>query len=307
MASANTNPGLRYLKNSRLTPEEKIEVYRHIRDNDPDVQALIHAGVEPATPLITIAETIDAARELMQTGNEIKGLRTGYKNLDEMTGGLNPSEILVLFADTGQKKSLFVQNITLNIVKRGEPVLFIGLEMTNTENTLRIMQMNSPENSNVSHLPVLYPQSNDIGYKDIDALVGAAKKEGAKLVIIDHLHMFEVENGNRADGIEDICQEFKRVTRKHEMPMLLVAHIAKRMGKVGPPELDELKGSAAIKQLADIAITLWSDPREDPQKAELHVICRKQRKGWRKRKFTLSPMPNGRLAEGIEISAFPNN
>lgn len=250
--------------------------------------------------LVHLAETVEAAEKLRQQGDEINGLSTGYKCVDEMTRGIRGSQVIVVFGDTGHRKSMFVQNVAFNVASAGTPVLFIGLEMANEENTERFLDMDGD-----GTLPIVYPESPDLDYKDIDPLVAEAASEGVGLVILDHLHMFAHDGENDASGITKICIEMKKVTRKYGIPMLLVSHINADKQRKGIPNLNDLKGSSSIKQIADKAIAVFSPGLEaDLPDDEIVLKLQKSRIKRQQTSARLNIMPNGRLAEKKPLPIF---
>lgn len=298
-----SNPILRSIENSRATVLEKIEAYKHIRDNDPEVQAYLHqVPVDAEAKLILIADTLQEASQHIAEAGEIVGLKTGYNSLDDVVCGMREGEIVVVFGDTGMMKSTLVQNIALNVARSGKPVLFIGTEMVNVENTARFIEMEGSTDA-VGGLPILYPEEIP-EYREVSGLVEAASKQGAELVIIDHLHMFDVGTRNRADGIEDACREFKRVALKYKVPIMLVSHISENKDRVGWPDLKDLKGSSAIKQIATNALAVRIDENEP---TSLKIKSRKNRRAIKRRVAELNILPNARLSEyvSVDYSAVP--
>lgn len=293
------NKLIRYIENTKYSSDDIRGLAGWVLDH-PDI--VPHAQ-EPAE-LVQIGALADAAKESLVTGDSLNGLSTGYPSLDKMTRGLAKSEITVLFGDTGHGKSQLAQNITVNLAKQGKPVLFIGLEMTNTENTARFLQM--IDSDSIYNLPIMYPANTDIGYKDIENLVKTAVDEKAELVVIDHLHALPMPDlGNRADSIEAVMYEIRRVVINYNIPLLLISHISRRPGENGPPELRHLKSSGAIEQVASVALSVWLDPEED--NPPLKIIQRKNRNRGRRGWHTeLAVQGNVKLVEANPLqSIFP--
>jgi replicative DNA helicase len=298
----NSNPIIRTIDNGRATPAEKVDAWRHLRE-DPEVLAelkMTKAGPESA-PLVTLSETVEQAQKITAREGEIVGLSTGFACIDRMTGGIGPSEIVVVFGDTSHGKSQLAQNIALNMAQREIPILFIGLEMSNAENTVRFLGMGGE-----ADLPIIYPANMDLGYKEIDNLVGTAKQDGIQLVVLDHLHMLTRDVQNAANELSMISNELKRVARKYELPMMVISHISRQgTGKV--PELRDLKGSSSIEQDADIALAVWRDMEKEEHLQTLKVVLRKNRLRGRKHTVAeLAILANARLAERVEMSPFPS-
>lgn len=307
-----SNPLLRQVVNGRWTPDELLEAYKYIRDEDPRVKDFLHGfNQETAPKLIHIAETIDAAKQLRTEDGKVIGLSTGYTVIDQMMRGIRPGDIVVVFGDTMHGKSLFVQNVSLNIATQGEPILFIGTELVNDENTERFLDMSEGNEELVAGLPIIYPAEIP-EYRQVDSIVEEAKKDGIKLVVIDHLHMFDHNSENEAVGLSSICKEIKRVAIKHEIAVILVSHINEDKYRSGAPHLKDLKGSSSIKQIASFALAVYSPDKDAHRKHDIDqnlvkVVLRKWRRGNPKQHIAdLAILPNARLAEKLTISAFPS-
>lgn len=295
------NKVVRYLQNTKYTPEELRDAVDWMLEQ-PEIL--------PAAPkqakLLQLASTLEEAKHQLVQGDAIQGLSTGYHSLDMMVGGIRPSSIMVLFGDTGHGKSQLAQNISLNLALKGTAVLFVGLEMTNTENTARFLQMLGSE-ERVAQLPIVYPANPDIGYRDVEALFLAAEREAVGLVVIDHLHAMPLPTANnKADALEAVMYELRRLVVKYAIPVLLVSHISRQGTRKGAPELPDLKGSGAIEQVATVALAVWRDMDLDEGQQTLKVVLRKNRHRSRKYWHTeLAILPNQRLADQVDLAGIP--
>jgi replicative DNA helicase len=256
---------------------------------------------EKVITLRTLGETIEAAQHI----DDNPGLSTGYPTIDGMVkGGIRPSELVVLFGDTGHGKSQLCQNIAFKVASDGKPVLFVGFEMTDEENTIRFQGISGQSYEDIELLPILYPPEGiKLAWDDMDQLVRLAVEARAELVVIDHLHAMSLPPGNtRADQLEAMMYEFKGLARKYKIPVIVVSHTSRRQGENSPPHLTSLKGSGGIEQVADIAIGVW---RTDEQDAVLQVYTDKFRRGPKQQK-QLTIGKNAQLLEPTVLEAvFP--
>jgi replicative DNA helicase len=248
-------------------------------------------------PLVSLAETWDEAQRLAGDQNGIGGLSTGFRCIDDLTGGLRPGQLHVVFGDTGHGKSMLVQNIAYNIAKKGNPVLFIGLEMTSAENTERLQGMGATVD-----LPVLYPAAINLDVKGVEPSIKAGVENGIVLAVVDHLHMFDGLSGeNEAQFITSAVKEMKMLAIKYDIPIILVSHISNRpeAEEKNIPMLRHLKGSSSIKQLADSALAVHNDSMVNdlPGQSELVIKQRKSRRGRQTTLARLLILDNARLAE----------
>lgn len=276
----------------RWTPEEKEQIL------DQLLTDLIPTTHEPE--VIQLSETFDKAQELLVQGDGIIGLSTGYPSIDQMTRGLAPGDLAIIYGDTSHGKSQLSQNISYNLAARGDPVFFAGLEMTNEQNTSRFIQM-AREREEARGLPILYPKNNYFSYKEIGALISTATKMGAKLIVLDQLQDITHSLDNSTNEISLVTLEVKRAAVQNQVPVILISHINRSGNKSGPPTLAELKGSSAIEQRADIAIAVWRD--FDAEDGLLHVRLRKNRnRGMAFHSTTLQIKDGVKLVEPVDMS-----
>lgn len=255
--------------------------------------AMAEPRQEVAPKLVHLAETVEAAKELQAEDGELVGLSSGWHSVDQLLGGIRGSQLIVVFGETGHRKSMFVQNLAYNVATAGHPVLFIGLEMANEENTERFLDMGAD-----GTLPIVYPESSTVDYKDIDGLVKTAAAGGVELVVVDHLHMFSLDGENEQAGLTKICIEMKKISRRYGAAVILVSHISRQRDRKGIPTLNDLKGSSSIGQLADKAIAVYSDGVEnDMPDDELTLMLRKSRRLAKQKLAKLTILPNAKLVE----------
>lgn len=262
----------------------------------------------PKQDLVMLGEYLEAADKMIAQGDELIGLSTGYPSLDKMTGGIGPSELVVVFGETSHGKSQLVQNIAYNVARAGHPVMFIGLEMTNVENTVRVKQLAGGDD--LVSLPIIFPKKMDLRIEDFPTLFKTAKDNRVEMIVIDHLHAIPVSNKSvsTADAISEMMYEIKRLAREYEMPVLLVSHVNRGNQRKGMPEASDLKSSSAIEQCADILIAVWRDMTLDQADQILKVAMWKNRNRGRQHTRTEFMLgKNARLREPALLNVFPGS
>lgn len=294
---SNDNKLIRYVDGVKSTPTDRRNLLDHLL-RDPE---LMPQEAE-APEFVGIGETLDDAMRHIAVGDQVNGLSTGYRQLDRMTGGLSGGQVVLIYGDTGLGKSLLAQNIAVN-VSAEVPVCFIGLEMTNAENTARFITMTDEQTA--STMPIFYPaEDKTITTETLDGLYAAAKKEGAGLIVIDHLHAMELPSaGSEAAAIDAMVWTIKRVSRKYSLPTLLLSHIDKAGSGKGFPSLNSLKGSSSIKQVTDTALAIARDLEEDPQTLKVKLVKIRGR-GMKHSQTSLILSDNARLSEKLEMANF---
>jgi replicative DNA helicase len=278
----------------RMKPEEREEALSEL------LELAIPKEYKPAG-FIGVAETIEAAKKYRAEEGKLNGLSTGYKDLDAWTGGMSPGQVILVFADTGIGKSLLVQNIAINVAKTNRAVVFAGLEMTDEENTDRFISMTSE--TLVQQLPIAYPDENqDLSLNGLDSFYRSSAERGARLVIIDHLHAMKLPQASSdASAYEALIWEIKRASVRHKVPTLLGAQVSYSFkGKRGFPDLNDIKGSSAIQQCADVAIALKRDKEKDAQTLHLQLAKIRSREHTMQR-TSLQLMSTSRLKDEVPM------
>lgn len=108
--------------------------------------------------------------------------------------------------------------------------------------------------------PILVQKQDRIPYESIKYSIKQAKEWGAEVFYIDHLHYFSRSMQNQAEGLGMITQEFKILAKEFDIPVVLISQMRKTEGQ--RPTGDDLRGSALIKQDADIVLILDRDEND---------------------------------------------
>jgi replicative DNA helicase len=276
----------------RWTPEEKREILDALLG---DIEVI---PVESRVDFVDVFETMDEAQKIVAHKGELIGLSTGYPSLDKMTGGMAPGDLIIIFGDTSHGKSQLAQNITYQVAGMGTPVFFMGLEMTNNQNTARLLGIGGDD---IAGLPIFYPKDNDITHANINTIIRQGIQRGAGLVVIDQLQQLTRNIDNLTNELSLVTHEVKRAAVQGRVPIILISHINRTGSKHSAPTLSELKGSSSIEQDADICLSVWRDL--DPRLGvsdELQVWLRKNRNhGMEFFTTTMKVVDGVRLVEGL--------
>ncbi len=209
------------------------------------------------------------ARETMPSPGGIRGISLGYKNLDDLTEGFEPGEVMILTGHTKHGKSKLAANLAWNVAMQGKNVMFINTEMTKLQVARRMNGMSKTDEKTPGK--IYLNDRADIEAFDAVAIMEKAKELGCDMVIIDHLHFFSRSTDNQTNEISKITKEFKEAAVQLELPLMLLCHI--QQGDTSRrPTLQMLKGSSSIAQDADMVITVFRDDRPsatDPFKTEV--------------------------------------
>jgi len=233
------------------------------------VQTLGHFAEQSMAALVERAES---------TADTI-GVPTGFEELDAMTGGWQPTDLIVLAARPSVGKTAFALQSTLHAAGRGHPAMFVSLEMNGRQladralahlggvNSLHIRdprrRMGDDDwgslgqaKARANQLPVHIDES---AAATVDAIAARVRQKNAEvrlgLVVIDYLTYIRPPKAEtQAEAIQEITRALKALAKELQIPVLLLAQL-NRDGD-GEPEMVHLRGSGAIEQDADVVMFL---------------------------------------------------
>lgn len=258
-------------------------------------------------------EVVDKLAEVFRTKKPASGLMTHYHNLDKLTNGFLPGQMLVLAARPGCGKTSFAMSIATNIAKyEPEKVIAVfNLEMSATELVQRmIVSLTGVPSATMvkgeetqDELQKLFEAqerlSNSRIFVDDTASLTAeeimskcrrlkAKQKRLDLIIIDYLQLMEASkkrDGNRQQEVSDTSRLVKMMAKELEVPIILLSQMSRDIEKreVKTPMLSDLRESGAIEQDADMVMFL-SDANEgqevaDNSKVNIEMVIAKHRNG----------------------------
>jgi replicative DNA helicase len=137
-------------------------------------------GAEPRRVGAIAREVVNALDDQMSSGDSLSGLPTGYPDLDRVTGGFRPGELVVIGARPSLGKTALALNIAEKIAESGTPVLFFSLEMPGRDIASRVLSMRS----GVPMYRMSRPR--ELRTDDIDARYRAANTDLADTGEVDH-------------------------------------------------------------------------------------------------------------------------
>ncbi len=251
-----------------------------------------------------LADSFERLDELHKSDGGMRGVPTGFGNLDKMLAGLHPSNLVILAARPGMGKTAFALNIAQNIaVKEAEPVGFFSLEMSKEELIDRLLvsqadidawklktgRLNESEFGRLSDAMGVLADSPIY----IDDTPGASLLEmrtkarrlmserGMKLIVVDYLTLIQPNRrmDNRVQEVAEISLGLKNLARELKVPVLCLAQLNRGVEHRGnaQPQLSDLRDSGAIEQDADVVMFLYREDVEDRENVKL--IVAKHRNG----------------------------
>jgi replicative DNA helicase len=254
--------------------------------------------------------SIDA---LLQRGQRITGLATHYTDLDEMTSGLQKSDLVILAARPSMGKTAFVMNIAENAAIEDKKVVGIfSLEMSREALLLRLLCSRARVDSHkmrtgslwrddmtkVSHAmeelassPIFIDDTPGVSLSEMRAKARRLKQsQGAlDLIIVDYLQLMSggaKRFENRTQEVSSISRGLKALAKELQVPVIALSQLSRAPEARGGdhrPQLADLRESGSIEQDADLVMFIFREEvykQDDPDlQGRAEIIIAKQRNG----------------------------
>lgn len=222
--------------------------------------------------------------------SEIIGVPTGFKVLDKMTSGFQPTQMIIIGARPSVGKTAFMGSLVLNAARAGFKVGVISLEMNNDQITARLAAITTETDfwrihrnrlideeqtsifynllqTRLSKLPIYLSDSTAVNIHDIKAKVSRLKAQGKiDIIFIDYLQLVDTETGgnksyNREQEVSKISRGIKLMALEFNIPAVVLCQLNRKAEERGDkkPKLSDLRESGSLEQDADGVILLHRD------------------------------------------------
>ena len=254
-------------------------------------------------------DELDKLEMVSRQGIALTGTPSGFKDLDDLTGGFQPGNLIVLAARPSMGKSALVTNIAENAaIDHDRPVALFSLEMSETELAQRFIASQAKLNGDdlrkgrvkpdrwpkvvkatekLAGSPLYVDDTSDIGILEVRAKARRlhARRE-LGLLIVDYLQLMRPEDSSasRVEQIGQISRGLKILARELNIPVIAVSQLSRAV-EARPdkrPLLSDLRESGQIEQDADVVMFIYRDEyynRDSERPGEADVICAKHRNG----------------------------
>jgi len=264
--------------------------------------------------LIPIKEIVNSSRErlerIFREGKSITGIATGYADLDKLTSGFQPSELLILAARPSQGKTALALNLAENIgIRAAQPVAIFSLEMSKESLLQRLLASVAQIDAHhfrtgrltrddwsrmtdalamIYSSPIWIDDAGSISVLEIGAKARRLKRDkGLSLLIVDYLQLITGRGrfGNRQEEVASISRGLKALAKELQIPVLVLSQLTRAPERDDRgPQLSDLRESGAIEQDADVVMFIYrphffkagASP-EEREETELRIA--KQRNG----------------------------
>lgn len=253
--------------------------------------------------------TLDKITKLYENKAGLTGLPTGFRDLDRMTSGLQPSDLILVAARPSMGKTAFTLNIAQNVgVRQHKTVAFFSLEMSQEQLVQRLLcqiahidsqklrtgQLNSDEEwtrltdacDKLYESPIYIDDTPGISVAEMRSKARRLKSEhGLDLIIVDYLQLMQGCNAeSRQQEISEISRSLKALARELKVPLIALSQLSRSVESRQDkrPMLSDLRESGALEQDADIVSFLYREDYYDKETENQHiteVILAKHRNG----------------------------
>ncbi len=258
-----------------------------------------------------VPKAFDRITRLADRKEHITGVATGYEELDRMTAGLQPSDLIILAGRPSMGKTALAMNMVQHAALIDKiPVAVFSLEMSMEQLALRMLCSVGRIDSQhirtgrlhdndwpkltratgmLTDAPIYIDDSAGITVLEMRAKARRLKSEhDLGLVVVDYLQLMQGKSGieNRAQEISDISRSLKAMAKELDVPIIALSQLNRLLESRTDkrPQLSDLRESGAIEQDADVIVFIYRDEvynknEDNPNRGIAEVIVGKQRNG----------------------------
>jgi replicative DNA helicase len=265
-------------------------------------------GPQEINPLLEAS--IGRIEELFNSGGDITGLTTGFSDLDGMTSGLQPSDLVIVAGRPSMGKTSFAMNLVENaVLAQDKPVLVFSMEMPADQLVIRMLSSigridqtrirnGKLEQEDWPKLSTAVTKLKDkqLHIDDTPALTPTEVRSRARrvmrehgelgMIMIDYLQLMQVAGSSegRTAEISEISRSLKAIAKEFQVPVVALSQLNRSLEQRPNkrPVNSDLRESGAIEQDADVIMFIYRDEvynEETPDKGVAEIIIGKQRNG----------------------------
>ncbi|MGL6278629.1 MAG: replicative DNA helicase [Gaiella sp.] len=260
---------------------------------------------------VLLKESFERITHLYEAGVDVTGVPCGFRDLDRLTSGFQPGNLIILAARPSMGKSALALCIAANLgVRQGTPVALFTLEMSKSEVTQRLMCSEAKVESNrlrsgklapddwprltgacdkLMKAPIWVDDTGSITMMELRSKARRLKSREPKLglIIVDYLQLMTsgANAENRVQEVSQISRNLKVLARDLDCPILALSQLSRAVEQRTDkrPLLSDLRESGSIEQDADLVFFVYRDEYYNPEDSEAQglaeVILAKHRNG----------------------------
>lgn len=245
-----------------------------------------------------LTDSFDRLDELHKSGGGLRGVPSGFKELDDCLAGMQDSNLIILAARPGTGKTALSLNIAQNVaVIEKIPVGMFSLEMSKEELVDRLLvaeadidawrlKTGNLKNEDYAKLseamgrlgdaPLFIDDTPGINLLEMRTKARRLQSEhGVKLIVVDYLQLVAParRHESRVQEVSEISQSMKNLARELKIPVLCLSQLSRAVESRGvkEPQLSDLRESGAIEQDADVVMFLYRTDDENLEQVSLKI------------------------------------
>jgi replicative DNA helicase len=258
-----------------------------------------------------IKDTLKTVEKLYERKEMVTGVPTGYNDLDRLTAGLQPAELIIVAGRPGMGKTAFALNIAANAAFTGAGVAVFSLEMAKEQLVLRMLCSEARVDSSkvrsgylgerdfpqlakaagrLHEAPIYIDDTPAISVLELRAKTRRLVRDRSKkigLIIVDYLQLMRGMGtaSNREQEISEISRSLKALAKELSVPVIALSQLNRRVEDRSDrrPMMSDLRESGAIEQDSDVIIFIYRDEvynkSDESKKGLAEIIVAKQRNG----------------------------
>jgi len=282
-----------------LAYDEGFEVADVLEETESAVFAISQQHVKRDFIQIrdALAQSFDRLDELQKTSGKLRGVPTGFRDLDNKLAGLQNSNLIIFAARPGMGKTSFALNIAqYAAVQAGMPVGIFSLEMSQEELVDRLLvgqadidawklktgRLDEKDFDKLSHAmgqlaeaPLFIDDTPGLSISEVRTKARRLQAEhGLKLLVVDYLQLMHGRSvDNRVQEVSEISQSLKNLARELKIPVLALSQLSRAVESRGikKPQLADLRESGAIEQDADVVMFIYREDSENTESVKLDI------------------------------------
>ena len=255
----------------------------------------------------------DMAKKAAMGVKEVTGVDTGNDQMNSLTGGWQPSDLIILAARPAMGKTAYALKKAINAAKTGKRVAIFSLEMAKEQLIHRILSFETgialerikklnladhewqqlhSKSGILAELPIHWDDTPGLTLIELSAKAKRLRRlHGIEMIVIDYLQLITVHGKSRFDAVSDISRGLKILAKELNIPIIALSQLSRavesRPGNNKRPMLSDLRESGSIEQDADMVMFIYrpeyyevmSNEMGESTQGETHIRIAKHRNG----------------------------
>jgi replicative DNA helicase len=256
-----------------------------------------------------LGEAFERLNRLQESGDQLRGVPTGFASLDKKLSGFQKSDLIILAARPSMGKTSLALDIARKVaVNHNMPVAIFSLEMSSQQLVDRMLAADSKVDAwklrtgnlnreeefglireslnTLSKAPIFIddqPANNILKMRSIARKL--KRQHGLDLIIVDYLQLMAPTQSKSSDNVvqqvTEISRSLKHLARELDVPVIALSQLSRAVeSRGGRPKLSDLRDSGSIEQDADVVMFIHRDRNEDNEKSNIaEILIEKHRNG----------------------------